>query len=309
MALSILGLICFSITLFATELVRRHSIHKGYVSVPRSTRWNTRSVPVGGGIAILLAMVFGLLWYGRIALAVPLVLMYVTGSLDDDHDFSPGEKILFQSFPILMSAALLDGPLWFLLFSIVWMFFLTNAINLSDNMDGLCSGLVSIMGIGMWMVFDEPLGIVIAASTIAFFLHNSKPARIFMGDCGSLPLGFILSFLCLEHMHTRIQLFQSAALLSVPIIDSCSTIFCRYLGGRSLFTGNIDHLSHKFARVAGEWVSLFVLLGLSIVGVSAAWLMKLDLFIGLQMIIAGLFFLSVSAAIAASANDQKSSPI
>jgi UDP-GlcNAc:undecaprenyl-phosphate GlcNAc-1-phosphate transferase len=141
--------------------------------------------------------------------------------------------------------------------TIIWIVGITNAVNLLDNMDGLCAG-ISLIAAGffsyLYLVGGAPqylpVSLLLAGASAAFLVFNFHPASIFMGDCGSLPVGFALSMLCL-HPATRpldfsVSLYALPVLvLMVPIFDTTMVTVIRILSGRRPSRGGRDHTSHR----------------------------------------------------------------
>ncbi|MFQ5680526.1 MAG: hypothetical protein ACE5GG_00500 [Candidatus Omnitrophota bacterium] len=282
----ILFLASLGIALVLTPFIRRLSVRTGLVSFPKDDRWHKRPTAILGGVAIFFAAVIPLsfLFIFRIlplpangarqviALVVGSLLIFACGVIDDFRRLSPQIKILFQiitaclavylgvgfSFPYLTSSwgkivDLLAVPL-----TIIWIIGITNAFNLLDNMDGLCAGIAAISSAmlfvcGLWggNVLLACLALCLGAACLGFLPYNFNPAKIFMGDSGSMFLGFGLSVLALMAMSARafsnilVTLAVPVFILAVPIFDTAFVAFIRRLNGRSILKGGKDHTSHR----------------------------------------------------------------
>ena len=209
------GGVAFLAVLGLTPLVIRLARGWGWVDHPTEDRWHDRPVALMGGIALVGAVILGVLASRAPVLeAWPVqlgaVLMFVVGVLDDRWDLHPDGKVLAQ---VLAAALLLyagyafwrGGAAWVSMpLTFLWVIGVTNAINLIDGMDGLAGGLAaiaaSVIGVIAWMIGLTEVAIVAAAVAGAgagFLLFNFQPARIFMGDCGSLFLGYMLAVVAL----------------------------------------------------------------------------------------------------------------
>jgi UDP-GlcNAc:undecaprenyl-phosphate GlcNAc-1-phosphate transferase len=192
--------------------------------------------------------------------------MFVLGLVDDLHRLAPIYKLIGQ----VVAAALLvfSGVVYPLrgsmtvniVVSIVWLVGITNAFNLLDNMDGLSAG-VALISTGYLTVFyvsgghgDYAIMVAVAAGAIAgFLLFNFNPARIFMGDAGSLFLGFLLgatSLLAVTHV-SGVPAFVLAPItvLAIPIFDTLFVSVTRRLRGQAISQGGTDHSSHRLVRL------------------------------------------------------------
>ncbi|MBK7405411.1 MAG: undecaprenyl/decaprenyl-phosphate alpha-N-acetylglucosaminyl 1-phosphate transferase [Phycisphaerales bacterium] len=144
----------------------------------------------------------------------------------------------------------------------LWIALVTNALNFIDNMDGLCAGVATIAGVcflaaaiinGYWFI-AATLALLVG-SCLGFLAFNVPPARIFMGDGGSLILGFTLAFLTVRTTYYDparaggwYGVFMPLAVLAVPLYDFLAVSLIRVRQGRSPFVGDQQHLSHRLVR-------------------------------------------------------------
>lgn len=255
-------------SLVFTPLVMHLGRRLDWVAYPRADRWHGQPTALMGGIAIYLAATLGVLvvlplqdiW----ALWTGATLMFVVGTIDDLSQIQPAAKLAAQ---VVATGLLLYGgytfgvhwPLWVSLpFTLLWVIGITNAVNLLDNMDGLSAGVAAIAAFIM-VVFagltgsaqTVALGGAVGGAAFGFLVFNFKPARIFMGDCGSLFLGFSIAALALIVQQQADVAGQFAvalvplAVLSVPILDTTLVTFMRKLAGRPVSQGGRDHTSHR----------------------------------------------------------------
>jgi len=253
-----------------TRLQIRMSSRLGLTAAPRADRWHVRPTPSSGGLAIFLscALAYSLAGagrYPRIALAV--AALWIFGFLDDRLALRPALKLAAQGaaagFVVLSGAAFPVTP-WRLLnlaLGIFWIVMITNAFNLIDNMDGLCAGVVIVICLfRFWLLAadgrgdDARLCAMLAAAFAGFLLFNYYPARIFMGDCGSLPAGFALAALTLAGPAPSKGLalpafFYPALTFTYPIFDTALVAILRRRAGRPISAGGRDHSSHRLASL------------------------------------------------------------
>jgi UDP-GlcNAc:undecaprenyl-phosphate GlcNAc-1-phosphate transferase len=161
--------------------------------------------------------------------------------------------------------------------------FLDNAVNLLDNMDGLAGGVSAIAALALAAIFHEELGpiatllVALGGALIGFLFWNRHPARIFMGNCGSLAIGGILAASAIVAV-ARAGTIEAAAaatlILIVPIFDTTFVVLLRRLAGRSTTRGNVDHSSHRLVSAGfSEAKAVGVLYLIGIAGATAAlWL-------------------------------------
>lgn len=243
----------------------------GLIVQPRKDRWHRRPTPLLGGAAIALAALAAL---GVVlpqsqptaVLLVSAVGAFALGLLDDFRHLAPSTKLVGQ---VLIASVLAAGgirveiiefaPLAYVL-TVVWVVAIMNAINLMDNMDGLAAGVTAIAAIvlGLTALPENPLAAAIAACTagaaIGFLVHNFHPARVFMGDAGSLLLGFLLAATALVHTASSaanlgLAVLGPLAAVALPIFDTTLVTATRRLAGRPISLGGRDHTSHRLAAL------------------------------------------------------------
>jgi UDP-GlcNAc:undecaprenyl-phosphate GlcNAc-1-phosphate transferase len=264
----VLLIISTVLSLAATALCRRIAFRFGAVSKPRRDRWSDAPVPLLGGLAIvattgLIVLVlpatphnFWILLAGATALAL-------VGLVDDLRPITPYTKLSAQLAAAAAVTALgLRFPLTGvqtldIVITVVWLVGLSNAFNLLDNMDGLAAGVAAIAGGVKLVLFvmdaNWPGAAVAAAfvgACLGFLILNANPARIFMGDAGSLFLGFFVAGLSTiggvpNSRATISVLIGPLALMLVPIFDTALVTVLRVFAGRPIYRGGRDHVSHR----------------------------------------------------------------
>jgi UDP-GlcNAc:undecaprenyl-phosphate GlcNAc-1-phosphate transferase len=281
-ALSALGVFLF--TPLVIWLARRME----WVSYPRKDRWHGQPTALMGGIGIYAAATVGLfsvLPVGEVwAIWSGATLMFVIGAVDDLARIRPAAKLTAQvvATGLLMYAGYTFGvrwPIWISLpLTLLWVIGITNAVNLLDNMDGLASGIAGIAALVMTVFAGltgsataVALGGAVGGAALGFLAFNYKPARIFMGDCGSLFLGFSIAGLALvvqqqaEGVGSLAIGLLPLAVLAVPILDTTLVTFMRKLAGRPVSRGGRDHTSHRLVFLGlSEEHAVLMLYGLSL---------------------------------------------
>jgi len=272
----VLFLTCFGLALgisvVLTPLVARWARASGIVARPRQDRWHQKPTPLLGGVAIYVATTIAIVVFVRtdtrlLGLLAGGALLFATGLIDDVRHLRPHAKLIVQ----IVAACLLIwsgvqvgtpdlAPIAIPL-TILWVVGITNAFNLLDNMDGLSAGTAAIAAAFLFgfsvtngNVAIALLALAVAGGAIGFLIYNFNPARIFMGDSGSMFLGFTLSGIALigtREMASDIffVLLVPVAMMGLPIFDTTLVTVVRTLEGRPLSQGGRDHLSHRLVAV------------------------------------------------------------
>lgn len=265
-------LVAFAVSVAATPLVIRVATRRGFVSRPKADRWNARSIPLMGGVALYLGVTTGVLCFAEftqemVGVLLGGTLIFILGIIDDVLQIKPSSKFLGQ---ILASCVviyaglkfdLIPNPFLNLFLTLLWLVGITNAFNLLDNMDGLSAGVAAISSLTTF-VFSliqglpaiSVLSLSILGASLGFLVFNFNPARIFMGDCGSLFLGFTLACTTiLGSWEQASNLFGILAVpslaLGVPIFDTLLVTVSRILSGRAVSAGGRDHTSHRLVAL------------------------------------------------------------
>jgi len=263
------GLIAFIGTPFTLVVARRI----GFVAKPSARKTHVVPVPLMGGVAIWSAFVVSLLIFGRGTQFVELVAIIVGGTLisavglvDDRVGLGPSVKLLGQVLAALILVmggvkAQLFHNMWLDLgLTLFWVIGICNAINFMDNMDGLAAG-VSAVAAGSFLVLAALNGQVLVSSLAAallgaclgFLIYNFQPAITFMGDTGSLLLGFMLAVLGIKLNFPGVHPFSTwmapIVVLGLPIFDTALVTLSRLRRRVSIAQGGADHTSHRLARL------------------------------------------------------------
>jgi UDP-GlcNAc:undecaprenyl-phosphate/decaprenyl-phosphate GlcNAc-1-phosphate transferase len=263
-------LISFLATAVATPAVIALAHRLGWVARPRDDRWHRRPTALMGGIAIFAGA--GLSWalYGDSHALLPVFIaavgVFVLGFVDDRVTLRPHVKLIGQIAAtgyLVLSGVRFEAihPVISLALTFMWVIGITNAVNLLDNMDGLAAGvtLISALAMAAYCLNEGsptagPAVLALAGACAGFLIYNFNPAKIFMGDCGSMFLGFSLAALAVQGTHRSapnlvLSLLVPAAVLAIPIFDTTLVSVSRTLHGRAISQGGRDHSSHRMVAL------------------------------------------------------------
>lgn len=288
----------------ATFAVRAFAVKRGFVAKPKSDRWHKRPTAMLGGVAIFAAtagVFFTLVPYTRESLVVfgGSAFLFLVGLVDDLISIKPYQKLIGQLIGagVLVLSGLklpLTGfeivDIWITVF---WLIGITNAINLLDNMDGLAAGIAAIAAFSLALNFASNgltnellLASALIGALVGFLVFNFNPASIFMGDCGSMFIGFLLSgSVLLNQVGGRSRgivaiLAVPVLVLFVPIFDTTFVTVLRKLWGRKASQGGLDHTSHRLVALGlSERNAVLMLYGFAIVaGALAVFVGQIEAF-------------------------------
>jgi len=285
-----------------TPVVRSLAFRFGYVSQPKEDRWHKSPTALLGGIGIFLAYSLPLSFYVMAhpdlwILLLGATLIFGVGLIDDVIHLKPYSKLLGQIVAgcVVIANGVLLGPSAFpvlgIFLTLFWIVGVTNAFNLLDNMDGLSAGTACIAAFCLFlagMITGNVLMAIAAAglcgATLGFLWFNFYPAKIFMGDSGSLFLGFTLSTLAITGNWENLTNIFFAMLipvlvLAVPIFDTVFVSLMRLVNRRAISQGGKDHTSHRLvnfglsekATVLFFYVMSLVCGGIALMGLQFGW--------------------------------------
>jgi len=273
----------------ATPLARRVAWRLGVVDQPSARKQHLVATPLLGGVAIYLAVILALVLLGDrfyvhqvIGIFLGATLVSFLGLWDDRRSLSPWAKLAgqFLAAGILVltnvRVTLFPWPWLNIAVTMLWIIGITNALNLLDNMDGLSGGIAAIAAL-FFLLFAAmsrqylvgALAAALVGACLGFLFYNFNPASIFMGDTGSLFLGYVLAAVGIKLRFPANSAFVTwmvpVLVLAVPIFDTALVIVSRLRRGLNpLTTPGRDHLSHRLARLTGnprEAVLICYLLG------------------------------------------------
>jgi UDP-GlcNAc:undecaprenyl-phosphate GlcNAc-1-phosphate transferase len=292
-SVAIAFLVAAAVALLATPLFRQLARNIGLVDRPAARKVHTVAVPYLGGLGVASATLAGLVFAPGAGIrlgAVALIAagMCVVGLLDDDRQLSPRIRLAVEVGAALATVALglrfeatglapVDIAL-----TVVWIVGLTNAANLLDNMDGLGAGTAATIAGSSLVVMvgtggrpEAALALAVIGACLGFLVYNKRPATVYMGDAGSLFLGYLLAVITLaatDLARPGTRLVMPLMLAALPVTDTLTVVMARLRRGISPAQAGKDHLSHRLvARGFSPGVAVLVLLATSLtVGVAGA---------------------------------------
>ncbi len=266
-------LVSFALAVALTPLVRWLARRFGFVAAPKTDRWHKKPTAMMGGVAMWFAVVatyLALLPHNGQSWVVvgAASFLFLVGLVDDWLHIKPYQKLIGQ---VIGAAIVVNYGLvlpWTrslpanMVITIFWLIGITNAVNLLDNMDGLATGIAAIASGFLTLNFitshqptDALMLAVFTAALLGFLIYNSNPASIFMGDSGSMFIGFFLASSALINVAGgRSRSFVPVLavpilVLFIPIFDTTFVTILRKLSGRAASQGGRDHTSHRLVAL------------------------------------------------------------
>jgi UDP-GlcNAc:undecaprenyl-phosphate GlcNAc-1-phosphate transferase len=292
-AAPVIGIAAFAAAAAATPVVRALARRFGAVAMPRNDRWHRKPTAMMGGIAIFAAVMATLPGLVQLSTEVWVVLgastlLFTVGLIDDFVKIKPYQKLIGQliGVALVMYFGLLlpwtDSAAVNMMITLVWLIGITNAVNMLDNMDGLSAGIAAIAAIFLGInfaingQFNEALMLAgFAGALLGFLIYNHTPASIFMGDCGSMFVGFFLATTALmsrgggggRSRSIVAVLAVPVLVLLVPIFDTTFVTLMRKMAGRAASQGGRDHTSHRLVALGlSEKHAVWMLYSLAVSG-------------------------------------------
>ena len=273
------GTLSLCVVAVLVPICRRFALRHGITDRPAQGKVHGTPVPYLGGVAIAVAATFsGIVLPGwsreAVAILAAACLVSVAGLIDDLRGLGATTRLVIEVIAASVAVAAGARSNFFgngadLVVSVVFLVVLTNAFNLLDNMDGTAGAIGTTIAIALattalieHQVLVGGLAVVVAATCVGFLIYNWHPAAIFMGDAGSLFLGFLIATVALK-LRTGVSHPASAValllLVGPALFDTALVVVSRIRAGRPIYIGGTDHTSHRL-----------VLLGLSPVGVAVS---------------------------------------
>lgn len=269
----------FLFVLALIPFIKKVANHIGAIDIPNERKVHKVSIPRLGGLGIYLGFIAGYTIFGEMsdkmnAILIGSIIIIITGIVDDIKPVPAKIKLLFQiiaaSIVAIYGEILLKdlsafglyihfGSLSYII-TILFIVAIINCINLIDGLDGLAAGLSSIYFITIGIVIvvwkqsfglDAILTFIMLGSTLGFLCHNFNPAKIFMGDTGSMFLGYMIAVIALLGFKnvTLTTLLVPIALLAIPIIDTFFAILRRIINHKPITMPDKAHLHHQLLNV------------------------------------------------------------
>ena len=326
-------IVSFAFTFATTPLVRRFAFKIGAIDIPKDNRrMNKKPTPRIGGLAIIFGFTVATLCfaqpsrqlYGTLAGAAIIAVM---GVIDDCKNLPAKLKFVIQIIAALVVVFagdikidvftnpnfLSDNPYWVLpewlsvTLTVIWIVFITNAVNFIDGLDGLAAGVSAIMSISLVFISIRVgeysiaiLGIALMGSCFGFLPFNFNPAKIFMGDTGSTFLGFMLATLSIQGVFKSYAVISFAVpllILGLPLFDALFAMIRRILRGQSPMTADRGHLHHRLVDMGfSQKQTVFILYAISgVLGITAVLLAESGVLRALLLVICVLILLLIGS--------------
>ncbi len=278
--------IAFTLSFLLSFIFSKISGKIGFIDKPKGIKDHSKPTPYGGGIAIFLGTSTYLLFSNEWKILIFGFLVFLLGFMDDIRPYSRYLKLLFQFLigiftvwsGIKMEVAIFPEYLNIIL-SLIWIVGVTNAFNIIDVMDGISAGVgffaassfifISVFGIGTY----PALAAAIAGSCLGFLPFNLPMAKIFMGDSGSLFLGFMLSVLAIITRYTAtnpIAFLVPLLILFIPLFDTAYVVILRIIKKRNPLKGSHDHFVLKLKATGLPVPSIIAIIYLATIALCEA---------------------------------------
>ncbi|MFQ5694166.1 MAG: MraY family glycosyltransferase, partial [Nitrospinota bacterium] len=266
-------LTALALSLVVTPVVQWAALRSGWVALPRPERWSRRRTALLGGVAIFVSVMATFLYFipieddkSLLGILVGGSFMFMVGLIDDIRKAPPYAKLLAQ---IVGAVTAVYSGIYFEMIpraisiplTVLWIVGITNAFNLIDNMDGLSAG-IAVIASGILFaysirnneVFIALVCLALAGGALGFLFYNFNPARIFMGDSGSMFIGYLVSVLAIigtaNHVSNLVAtLIVPTTVLGVPIFDAAFVALLRPLRRQAISQGGRDHTSHRLVTL------------------------------------------------------------
>lgn len=304
------------LSVILTPIIKKVAIKINAIDLPNERKVHTSVMPRLGGVAIFLATSISLIIFTDVTeepllwILVGSLVIILAGILDDVKTLPAKIKLLFQ---IIAGAIVIYGginiefinvPLtnnviylgnWSYLITIVWIIGITNALNLIDGLDGLSAGVSSIslatifiMSLSMGNVLVATVVLILLAATLGFLIFNFYPAKIFLGDSGSMYLGFFLATLSILGFKNIavVSFVFPVIILAVPIFDTISAIIRRFRNKTPITVADKKHLHHCFIDMGfSHRKTVLIIYGISLLfSIAALFLSQATFWISLFIV-------------------------
>lgn len=272
-------LTCFAFVLIITPTIGKIATHVGAIDIPNNRKVHNKEMPRLGGLAIFMGLLLGYMLFSEqsiqmISILIGSILIIITGIIDDIKPLSAKYKFggqLLAALVVTFYGGLIITDLDFMglyvefgflsqLVTIIFILGAINCINLIDGLDGLAGGISSIYFLTIGIIafiqsnvggLDAILAFIMLGSTLGFLVHNFYPAKIFMGDTGSMFLGFIIAVIAIIGFKnvTLTSLFVPILILAIPILDTLFAIIRRMIKNEPIYKPDKMHLHHQLLNM------------------------------------------------------------
>jgi UDP-GlcNAc:undecaprenyl-phosphate GlcNAc-1-phosphate transferase len=277
------GLISFFVALAATPAAAAIALRLGALDRPAGYKAHGRATPLLGGIAVALGWAGGVIWFlagdriedvaGLAAIGLGCLIIVVAGLIDDLKGLSPHYKLAWQvaaasaaglslaTFGVRLELFLPWPSFPIVLLTVIWVVAITNSVNFLDNMNGLCAGLGAVAALTLAAVNYRSGALTastgsaaVAGACLGFLPYNWPRARIFLGDTGSMLIGFLLAAVSVMGVYTRgaqvpvLAVFTPLFVFGIAVLDLLLVTIIRLRIGHPPWVGDRRHISHRLVR-------------------------------------------------------------
>lgn len=323
--------VAFAFSFAATPIVYRFAFKIGAIDVPRdSRRMHKKPIPRLGGLAIIFGFTVAICCFGHLTRSLGAILagaaiIAVMGVVDDCKNLDAKLKFCIQIIAALVVIIggniritvltnpniFSDNPYVILpdwlsgVTTVLWIVFITNAVNFIDGLDGLAAGVSAIMSVSLVFIAVRvgeysvaTVGLALMGACFGFLPFNFNPAKIFMGDTGSTFLGFMLATLSIQGVFKSYAIISFAVpllILGLPLFDALFAMIRRIYHGQSPMTADRGHLHHRLIDMGfSQKQTVFILYTISgILGITAVILAESGTLRALILLICVLLFLII----------------
>jgi UDP-GlcNAc:undecaprenyl-phosphate/decaprenyl-phosphate GlcNAc-1-phosphate transferase len=295
-------IVSYLVVLAATPVAIRIARSTNFLDRPRGFRAHGKATPYLGGAAVFVgflagALVEGTLWDPHLTpLFAGAAVLWLVGTVDDRVALGPWVRVLAEvTVGVLLwngglGWSLFPGELTDLIVTVLWVVGLVNAFNLMDNLDGAAGTVTAVCaaGVALLTLSEGPatitaLAVAVSGACVGFLYYNlARPARIFLGDGGSMLLGFLVAALVMaawrENVMEGVDFLPAILLAGLPVLDMTLVIVSRKRRGISMATGGRDHTTHRLlAKLRSPWrVALTLGLAQGALSLAAVEMMSWD---------------------------------
>lgn len=269
----------FVFTTLITPVIKRVATYIGALDIPNERKVHTKPIPRLGGLAIYFGFLFGYMLFGSHSVVMNAILIgsfiiILIGSIDDVKSVPARYKLIGEIITAMVvsiyGGILLKDVSFFGIYlnfgafsyplTILFIVAAINCINLIDGLDGLACGISSIYFLTIAIIasllklpfdLEITLSLIMFGSTLGFLVHNFYPAKIFMGDSGSMFLGYIISIIALLGFKnvTLTSFIIPLLLLAIPIMDTLFAIIRRLINHKPITAPDKNHLHHQLLKL------------------------------------------------------------
>ena len=284
-------LVVFLFVVLIMPVIMKTAEHVGALDMPNERKVHTKPMPRLGGLAIFLGFLLGYMLFcsqtpQMISILIGSFILIIVGMIDDIKPIKPLPKFIGQvaaaivvvcygniimqdisAYGLYLNFGIFAKPITVFLFIIS----VINGLNLIDGLDGLAGGIATIFFVtisiiisimGIYNGLDASLSLIMIGATLGFLLYNFHPAKIFMGDSGSMFLGYMIAVISLLGFKnvTLTSFVVPVLILAIPILDTLFAIIRRLLKGESFAKADKEHFHHQILKMAGNQVKTVLII-------------------------------------------------